>query len=65
MTRCPFEDHDIDILTEGRCRYCGSEILAADARRRYLQQPVIEPDEDDGLVYSHTEACRCGQIHPW
>jgi hypothetical protein len=33
-------------------------------RRAFLQQPVIEPDEDDGLVYSTTQACRCGQVHP-
>ena len=22
---CPYEDHEIDQITEGRCRYCGEE----------------------------------------
>lgn len=47
---CPHEDHDIDVMTSGRCDYCGSDTL----NRR-----------PDSVVYSGTKACgMCSERHP-
>jgi hypothetical protein len=42
---CPYEDHQIDVLTGGRCRYCGSE--------REERATVAEPRMLELIVKDH------------
>lgn len=53
---CPHEDHDIDVLTDGRCRYCQSDV--------YQREPILTVPVSS-VVYSPTQACdMCGEVHP-
>jgi len=56
-----------------KCRNCKSEIVFKDGQWCNMRDPWgyacpagdfgHEPEEDE-VVYSTTQACRCGQVHP-
>ena len=53
---CPYEDHDIDVETIGRCVYCGKDLL---------NNVEAWTEAFGAIVYSPIASCdRCGEVHP-